>query len=677
MDAVPKSFSNSISNSCSMSISKRLAAAGLAAACCAVLAGCSPTELPHPNQDLFGDPVLVGASENGVTIPAVYLLIDQLGFMAADPEPDSTHPILVPSYEVEKDQRRALYQHPPSTYRFPGVPAGPGTRLLLAPVMDPQSFSTGSDGVTFDVTCRDEAGDDVALLSVHIAPAEHPEDRVWHDRELPLDACRAPSTEISLRTRCGPRRHCGSDWAAWGNPRVTYARKVDWKPTRLALLISIDTLRPDHLQPYGYGRETSPALARLAEDAVVFDTAVSTSPWTIPAHGSMLTSTFPRVHEASASEPISTSVQLVSEVLAGAGWQTAGFVDTPYLGAKHGFERGFADFDDDSPPSGNYRRGAEVGRERLLRWLAKADLRPAFVLWHIMDAHGPYGAPAPHAGRFRSEVAPVAGDPRLARLGKLAYHDYLHLERFDSFDDLVATYDEGIAFVDATIGRLLEVLRTAGVYDDALIIITSDHGESFLDHDVWVGHGLFLTDDEVRVPLIVKLPGNANAGLRVSSLVSLVDVAPTILSFTGNASPPAFQGQILPGLTQSESGAPHGPAFGFSSNTGASFVRTERAKLIRGQDPKKLAKHLRNAEGAPLPTNSFAERQLYDLERDPAEQSALTGELMEGRAQMLERLLDGHERRVAKRGTGVRRGQNTEVSSEERERLRKLGYLTD
>lgn len=649
---------------CSHRARSDLAQASIVALFAAVTFGCSEAP-PHQNDELFA-PV-----EGGVEYEAEYLLVDALGTMIADPEPDEKKPLSVPSYEIGKDERRVLFQHPESEYRFPGVPGGPGRRLLVAPAMHPKSWETRSDGAGFEVECLDAEGRRVTLLELEIAPALEPADRIWHDREIPLDDCSAPATELSLRTTCGPRRNCGADWAAWANPRVRYVRAIAPRPSQLALLISIDTLRPDHLSLYGYARDTSPALERLAQDAIVFETAVSASPWTIPSHATMLTSTYPDVHQASAFKPIHEAAVSIGTVLSDEGWQTAGFVDTPYMGREHGFERGFEHFDDDDPAPGNHRRGGRVVRQRLLSWLARADTRPAFVLWHIMDAHGPYGAPAPFAGRYRSTVDARPDDPRFAEMRKLSYHDYLHLERFDSFEDLVATYDEGIRHVDDMVGELIGVLRTAGLYDDALIVVTSDHGESFLDHDVWVGHGLFLTDDEIRVPLIVKLPENRHAGTRTQSLVSLIDVAPTILEALDLPPHAAFQGENLLALTDPDA-APR-TAFGESNNTGARFVRTQKWKYISGQDPKKLANHLRYAEGA-APRAPFPPELLHDLENDPRELEPRTG--AEEEVGRFSRLIAEHAKRSEERRAGWDSVEPVPVLSEEnQQRLRELGYV--
>lgn len=628
------------------------------------VAACSPADLPGPD-----------AVAGGSTYEASYLLIDALDSMTAEPPPTKAKPLSVPSYEINGDKRPVLYQHPASAYHFPDVPSGPGHRLAIAPAMHPQAWEAKTDGVRFEIECRVADGGAAELLALEISPATEPADRIWHDREVALEACSTPRTELVLRTTCGPRGNCGADWAVWGNPRVLYEQYLAPRPERLVLMISIDTLRPDHLSVYGYERDTSPQLARLAADSVVFETAVSTSPWTIPSHGAMLTSTSPRVHGATAQTPVSPSVSLVSEVLADAGWQTAGFVDTPYMSADRGFGRGFEYYDDVAPPPGNNRRGAEVVQQRILRWLADADGRAAFAFWHLMDVHGPYGAPSPFAGRFRGTVEPAPGDGRLADMRKLSYHGYLDLDRFDSFDDLVATYDEGIAFVDHVVGALLKTLRQAGLYDDALIVVTSDHGESFLDHGIWVGHGLFLTDDEIRVPLIVKLPGNAHAGTRVQDLVSQIDIAPTLLDALGLPAHGAFEGKSLLAYTDDSERPSPRVAFGFSNNTGASFVRTQSHKLVSGQDPEKLEKHLRYVDGAALPEQALARELLYDLARDPNEQSRVPDPDASAEAERLRQLIARHESETARAVAEATPARSLpELSEETRRRLRELGY---
>ncbi|MEE8525263.1 MAG: sulfatase, partial [Thermoanaerobaculia bacterium] len=608
---------------------------------------------------------------------AEYLFADHLGSVIAVEE--SRSPLSVPHYAIGYDERRVLFQHAPSRYRFPQVPSGPGARFLAAPAMDPRAWEKPTDGVVYEVRCQGDDGSWQELLALKVSPATDPEDRVWHDREVPLDRCSQPQTQVELSTSCGPQDHCAADWAAWGLPRVVHRQTFAPRSQRLALLISIDTLRPDRLGLYGAARGTSPELERLARDAVVFETAVASSPWTIPSHATMLTSADPRVHGADAKTSIAESVPLLAEILKAAGWQTAGFVDTAYLGRDFGFDRGFEHFDDDKPPKGDYRRGVRVTRQRVLDWLAGADDRPAFVFWHIMDAHGPYWASAPFSGMFRSSLTPPdAPDPRLAQLRDLAYHDYLKLDRFSSFEDLVAAYDEGIAAVDSALGGLLDVLRDAGLYDQALIVVTSDHGESFLDHGVWVGHGLFLTDDEIRVPLIIKLPGNRHAGRRVREMVGVIDVAPSVLDALGVAPPDSFQGRSLLSPAPGASGSLPESVYGISSNTGAAFLRTQSFKFIGAASagPDKISEgHLKSRGGLEISLDTVVGEQLYHLRRDPQETTSIADH---EDAALLERFrlqLARHAAECAARREGLPPPSAPELTAEAEEQLRALGYV--
>ncbi len=590
----------------------------------------------------------------------------------------SRKPLSAPRYRIGFDERRVLVQLPPSTYSFPGAPSGAAASLHVAPVMNPTAWEKPTDGVGFEIRCRSTDGSWVRLLELAISPASEPADRVWHDREISLEPCSTPATEIELRTSCGPRRNCAADWAAWGDPRIRHHQALAPRAERLALLISIDTLRPDRLGVYGAERKTSPALERLARDAIVFETAVSSSPWTLPSHATMLTSTYPRAHGAEGRASIAAATPLISELLSAAGWQTAGFVDSAYLAPDFGFHRGYDHYDHEDPPPGDYRRGAPVLRQRLLDWLAGADERPTFVFWHIMDVHGPYWAPAPFGGRFHGTSAPSeATDSRLERLRELKYHDHLRLDRFSTFDDLVATYDEGIAAVDATLGHLFQVLRDAGLYDEALIVVTSDHGESLLDHDAWVGHGIFLTDDELRVPLIVKLPDQRHAGERVEEMAGVVDVAATILDALGVPEAGTFQGRSLISPAPGKAGTPD-ILYGFSSNTGAAFARTRRSKYIAPTtiDPKLIVRtHLRPREPAWSDHNFRFGEQLYDLRRDPLETTSVAEMEDADVLEQFRNLLTQHAAECAARREGTSPTSVPKLSNKAKERLRALGYV--
>ena len=632
----------------------------------------------------FGTAVLVlvcaswsGCAPEEVASYRTYYLVDHLP--SSDHIEPSDRDLQVPWIEIGFERERALPQHPPSSFRFDGVPSGEGASLLVAPALRPKAWAAGSDGAGFRARCRNTDGLWIDLFDTVVsASTQQPDGWSWH--EISLASCGPSTTTLELITTCGPAGKCGWDWAMWGDPKILYKKEPEFKFRSLTLLISIDTLRPDRMSLYGADRPTTPRLDEMATDAVTFETVVAPSPWTIPSHASLLTSTDPEIHGATSRSAIRPVARLLSQILQEKGWTTAGFVDTPWLG-KFGFDRGYHHYDAEKPPPGSSRRGVEVTRERLIEWLEEAQ-GDVFVFWHIMDVHGPYGSPSPFGGQFRSGIK-ISADDRMAELKNLSYHDYLQLGRFRSLEDLAASYDEGIAHVDAEIGGLLDLFRQANVYEDALIAVTSDHGESLMDHGVWVGHGLFLTEDEIRVPLLIKLPGNQYAGTSVQSMVRLIDVAPTLLDVLGiTPMPPTFEGKSLVSPSPGSPRALPRVAFGVSSNTGAHYVRLNNRKLITAWGIPRdqvISTHLRPKEPSPLVQRVESEGRLFDLGSDPEEENNLI-RTQDGKkvAEDLRALL---RRRLAwlqdfQRNPSPKSLDNTlELTPEEVNRLRALGYL--
>ena len=616
-----------------------------------------------------------------IVVQEDYLLTDHLDSLEAVYE--SPQRIGTPLYEIGFDRRSTVFIHPPAAYRLEDIPNPPGTHFRTAPMMNPLAWAQPTDGVQFEVLCTDSSGAWHPLLDLSIDPANRLEDRIWHDVSLSLDACAEPTTALELRTGCGFAGNCDADWAAWGDPRITTLQEARLKPRQVVLLISIDTLRPDRLGLYGGRQGTGPAIARLAEDGVTFETAISSTPWTLPSHATLLSSSWPLVHGATAKTSIPRGLPLLAEILQEQGWQTAAFVDTPYLGSQYGFGRGFDLYDEDPPPFGTHLRTAALTRTRLWEWLNSADERPAFIFWHLMDVHGPYGASAPHAGTFRSDAAEedTEDDPILSRLATRGYHDYLLLNRFSSFQDLLDTYDEGVASADAEVGKVLDFLRAAGLYDDATIVVTSDHGESFYDHGVWVGHGLFPTDDEIRVPLVVKLPGNEFAGRRVEHFVGQIDVAPTILDSLDIETPKTFQGKSLITPSPGDRETLHKVLFGTSTNLKASFLRTENFKYIAAgtKDPDYIANEtLRFRPGHGLDVHELLSEKLYDLRTDPGETNSLIGPNAPRDLGTFQLLVSQHVRESLALKQELRSSSHMDtpvLSEESRERLRALGYV--
>jgi len=313
------------------------------------------------------------------------------------------------------------------------------------------------------------------------------------------------------------------------------------------LLISIDTLRADHLSCYGYARETSPYLDAFARDAVLFENAYAQASFTLTSHMSIFTSLFPTSHDVTEGRKLSARVPLLAEVLKDAGYATLGFYGGYWLDPTYGFARGFDRYEQ--------HHGGEEAREKTgsaLAEMAGTD-RPFFLFFHLMDVHsGPLekkGQPlynAPPA--YRDFFLPHPELDTTRYLSRHIYEDRIALTEKERAN-VVAQYDGGILYADWIVGQLLQKTKELGLYEPMLIVVTSDHGESLGDHGTFKGHGL-LWENGLRVPLVVKLPNRHTTRAqwqdeRLRYRVQLIDIAPTILSVAHLDIPASVQGRSL------------------------------------------------------------------------------------------------------------------------------------
>jgi len=275
------------------------------------------------------------------------------------------------------------------------------------------------------------------------------------------------------------------------------------------ILISIDTLRADHLPPYGYTHVKTPAIAALAADGVVFERAYSHSPQTLPAHAALLSGKLPsengvRVDDGAAVKP---GERLLPQMLRDRGYTTAGVVSSALLGKDTGIGQGFEYFE--SPSLAGSRDGDES--ERIAeRWLASHSTR-AFMFLHLDEPHAPYEPP----------------------------------DRFAEF----AAYDGEIAYADEIVGRLVKYLKSHQLYDRSTIVLLSDHGEGLGEHGE-DEHGLFVNQEAVHVPLIIKQESNTSPGRRVRDVVQHIDLVPTILDLVKAPLPWGLHGRSLKPLLE-------------------------------------------------------------------------------------------------------------------------------
>jgi arylsulfatase A-like enzyme len=324
----------------------------------------------------------------------------------------------------------------------------------------------------------------------------------------------------------------------------------------------MDTLRADHLGCYGFRRDTSPTIDRLAAENIMLEWVFSPASCTLPSHYSMLTSRYPSFHSVGfrnggcpSSEATGTAGEpTVAEILSKNGFATAAFVGSSVLGKPDAgpAARGFDLYDDELAGQGpgrtnGTRRRARDTNTAAAGWMARHKTDRFFCWVHYADARGPYDAPHPFGDHFAGEVATLPARSLTAvddgATGGIPHNQLLNVDR-DGFGNLLryesnyhyyaARYDGGIRYVDSCFARLIEDLVHIGIYDNVLLVLTSDHGEALGENDVYFSHGLTVTMDQIRVPLIFRFPGSSGlGGQRIGEQGSPLDIVPTILDFVG------------------------------------------------------------------------------------------------------------------------------------------------
>jgi arylsulfatase A-like enzyme len=412
------------------------------------------------------------------------------------------------------------------------------------------------------------------------------------------------------------------------------------------LLITVDTLRADHLGCYGYRHATSPRIDQLAREGTRFDTAITAAPVTLTSHASILTSTYPSAHGLLGNQRfliVGERLTTLAEILRPRGWRTGAFVSASILSHRFGLAEGFDIYEDsfDVDAAATERR-AEATVDLALGWLRRAKGGPFFLWLHLFDPHGEYDPPEPYRSMFQPRRAGIDG--RREGLAKRAL------------------YDGEIRYADAQIGRLLQQLEASGLGSRTLVVLTSDHGQGLGQHGIR-GHIRSLYDEVARVPLILRYPGRVPAAKVIRAQVRTIDILPTALELVDIDWQAEIDGRSLVSLLdgrETEAAAP------------AAYTQTwlyaldQRARA--GADDLYHPRALRTERWKLIDDPTRGRLQLYDLMGDPAERSDLAGN-----RGALARELHRELAELASRGGPA--PQAAELTDTERAKLRALGYL--
>ena len=388
--------------------------------------------------------------------------------------------------------------------------------------------------------------DDVrhVVRRVRFGPAALPLDR-WHDVVVPLGGLAGRDVELDLvvvdETGAPVTEHA----VRVATPRLLAEHAAPPAGPNV-VVVSIDTLRADALGCYGGPPEASPTLDRLAAEGVLFEQAISTSTWTLPAHASMLTGMNPMRHGAirairdGARGVIEADATLVSEVAAEAGIETAAFTGGGFVDAEFGFARGFDRYDTDTKATERF-----VGTfERAAGWMQARLDRRFFVFLHTYKVHAPYAPPPPYDRLFDPNwTGPFAKSFSGADLPKLQAAGSARLPPI--VRHVRALYQGELRTVDDRLGELMGQLTAWGIADRTCIFVTSDHGEEFGEQGRYFHKHPVVVESLLRVPLIAWCPAEFVAGRRVAEPVSIADLMPTALATLGLPVPPGLDGRSL------------------------------------------------------------------------------------------------------------------------------------
>lgn len=406
------------------------------------------------------------------------------------------------------------------------VSARSGMTLQGGFALDPLLPAERSAAVRFEILAR-----------VGTAPPETIHEEVlspdasdgWHDYSISLDRWAGEDVRFEFVTQFPGLARAGKTVAPlWSRPLVLApTEEEDWN----FVLVSLDTVRADHLGAYGASENPTPVLDRLAASGAVLERVSTTFPSTTASHMSLFTGLYPSVHEVVApGMSLDPRIPTLAALLASAGYRTAAVTENGMIVAQAGFAAGFdsyAEFKGATPiqTSGHVEKVIDTG----VRWIEAHRDERFFLFLHTYEAHGPHTPPSPF-DRFVSE----RGEKHAAYRGEILHADH-------------------------ELQRLLDTLDALDLTERTVLLVTSDHGEAFGESDAY-GHGWHLTDEILHVPLLVRAPGLVAPGARLGATASLVDVAPTLLTWADVPTPPAMQGRAL-AVTLSAKDQPDAPVY--------------------------------------------------------------------------------------------------------------------
>ena len=429
-------------------------------------------------------------------------------------------------------------------------------------------------------------------------------------------------------------------------------------PSTNVVLITIDTLRADHVGCYGYKRDTTPNIDKFAGESVVFKNAFTPMPTTLPAHSSIMTSMYPFEHGVRANGwKLDSGMTTLAEVLKARRYTTAAFTSVSGIGKKQGLAQGFDVLDEEKDFGKGTKKNerlAEHTTSIVIDWLKsqREDNNPYFLWVHYWDPHSDYNPPEPFRSMFPASRETKEVDGTTDSLIDILNKRITPLPA--DVEYLVSLYDGEIRYTDAHVGRLLEYLESR---DDTLIILVADHGESFGENDSW-GHAYRLYEENIRIPFIIRPPGGAGAGAVIESQAELTDIMPTILDYLSIRANHEFSGRSLRPVIEAKKVA---PGHGLIERQ---YVSEEFSKKFNVE--REILLGIRRWPWKFL-MNGAGDVELYDLSVDPGEHNNIAAEQPE--------LVQKFRTETTRNLQEIRETEIPGMDPETKENLKALGYL--
>ncbi len=513
-----------------------------------------------------------------------------------------------------------------------------------------ENWDTLFGGVMFQISVEDSGKRETKVVFREELKPGRAKARSWYKTQLDLHGYSNRRVKIIFDTFLIRANSSKDLYSAWINPVITNATGKPAKPN--LILISLDTLRADHLGCYGYPKNTTPHIDRLAEQGVVVKTVISQAPFTMSSHMSLLTSLYPSFHGVNKLKDsyLDSKVTTLAEVLYNQGYRTWAITGGGQLSSNYGFAEGFETFIE-------YNNKTDVERKvkETIDFLEQQKDNNFFVFFHTFRPHAPYRAPAPYNTMFDPDyTGDVTGDTATLNeinngTRKITPRDVQHI---------ASLYDGDIRHTDEALAPLFDYIKSAKLDSNTLIVITSDHGEEFGEHGKVALHSHTLYDELLHIPLILVAPHLLPAGKVVEQQVRSIDITPTILELIGVPKVEAMQGSSLVNLIRS--GTEKGPeqyAFSERLATDSTYLRS-----VRSPSFKFICQENRD--------NHDRIYYYFNLKNDPHEQKNLdpSGIKEKGLMSQIQFLID-HER------TAKKVVRERELDSETLETLKALGYV--